>query len=350
MKTVSSRVSPMSLLRRLLCGLALVLVIGLMPAFAADNVSCDYDIDLPVQEMEQPGLDELLFGGFPEERYFLIFEGQYLVSATDEVSLTQMVIDAAEQYVNDETISVSLADPQQVQLCYGAVSIWADTDVAAAQDILNERLITVTVEEKISEEPIPYQELVEEDPDSYVDETPSVTVGVNGLGRFTTHTICRNGEALSSQVVDTEVLRPAVDQVTVVGSKEHSPYNWPIEGGRISSHFGPRNIRIGSRNHKGIDIAVSRGTEVHASRAGTVICAKYSGNYGNLVQIEHEDGSVTYYAHNSALCVKVGDVVEQGDVIAKVGSTGRSTGPHCHFEIRINGEPVDPEQYLEPRN
>lgn len=113
-------------------------------------------------------------------------------------------------------------------------------------------------------------------------------------------------------------------------------------GGIITSRFGIRS----RDNHKGLDIANSMGTTVRAAAAGTVTCAKYSGGYGNLVIISHGNGIQTYYGHNSKLYVTNGQYVEQGQEIAAMGSTGVSTGPHCHFEIRINGVAQNPQNYL----
>ncbi len=115
-------------------------------------------------------------------------------------------------------------------------------------------------------------------------------------------------------------------------------YLWPLpmnSGFHISGWFGyePNPIGSGIRFHKAYDIAVSGGTAIYASRAGKVITAKYSSSYGNYVVILHSDGYSTLYAHASKLLVKVGQTVEQGDTIAKVGTTGYSTGNHLHFEI-----------------
>jgi murein DD-endopeptidase MepM/ murein hydrolase activator NlpD len=98
--------------------------------------------------------------------------------------------------------------------------------------------------------------------------------------------------------------------------------------------------------HEGIDIAVPSGTPVRASASGTVIHAGWLGGYGNLVVIDHGDGLATAYGHNSALLVAVGQNVSQGETISLSGSTGNSTGPHVHFEVRVNGVPVDPLLYL----
>jgi murein DD-endopeptidase MepM/ murein hydrolase activator NlpD len=116
---------------------------------------------------------------------------------------------------------------------------------------------------------------------------------------------------------------------------------WPVNG-PVTSGFGMRWGRM----HTGIDIAVPTGTPVHASAAGTVVYASWMSGYGYLVAIDHGNGLATAYAHNSSLLVSVGQHVSQGQVISLSGSTGHSTGPHVHFEVRVNGVPVDPLQYL----
>lgn len=120
--------------------------------------------------------------------------------------------------------------------------------------------------------------------------------------------------------------------------------------GVLTSGYGWREHWVGgvfySRLHAGIDIASSTGTPIYASKAGRVIKAGWSDTYGYVVIIDHGGGFTTLYAHNSSLSVSVGQIVDQGQRIASMGSTGLSTGPHCHFEIRINGNPVDPAQYV----
>lgn len=118
---------------------------------------------------------------------------------------------------------------------------------------------------------------------------------------------------------------------------------WPASG-TISSMFG---LRWG-KHHNGVDIAAPVGTDVNAYKEGTVAFSGWnSGGYGYLVIIDHGDGLETYYAHNSKLLVEEGQSVSTGDHIAEVGSTGDSTGPHSHFEVRIDGVPVDPYDYLD---
>lgn len=118
-------------------------------------------------------------------------------------------------------------------------------------------------------------------------------------------------------------------------------FSWPVTG-RISSRFGERWGRM----HYGLDIAVPTGTPVRAAAAGRVTFAGTQGGYGLLVKIDHGNGIETRYAHNSKIVVKVGQTVKRGDVIAYSGSSGNSTGPHVHFEIRRNGAALDPLDYL----
>jgi murein DD-endopeptidase MepM/ murein hydrolase activator NlpD len=116
---------------------------------------------------------------------------------------------------------------------------------------------------------------------------------------------------------------------------------WPVSG-PVTSGFGMRWGRL----HEGIDIAVPSGSPVGASAAGTVIYAAWLGGYGNLVVVDHGGGLATAYAHNSSYAVGVGQTVETGTVIAYSGNTGNSSGPHVHFEVRVNGTAVDPLGYL----
>lgn len=123
----------------------------------------------------------------------------------------------------------------------------------------------------------------------------------------------------------------------------------PVEG-RVSSPFGWRNVSVnGNRYHGGLDIAANMGTPVVAARSGVVTRAGWWGSYGNVVVLDHGDGAETRYAHLSAVTVRVGQGLRQGDVLGRVGSTGASTGPHLHFEVRFDGRAVDPLPYLQGR-
>ncbi|MBQ3441917.1 MAG: peptidoglycan DD-metalloendopeptidase family protein [Selenomonadaceae bacterium] len=122
---------------------------------------------------------------------------------------------------------------------------------------------------------------------------------------------------------------------------------WPVSG-PITSEFGWRTHPIfgNARFHSGLDIGADYGVPIHAAASGVVIESGWIGGYGNTIMIDHGSGIVTLYGHNESLAVGVGQQVNQGDVIAYCGSTGNSTGPHCHFEVRLGGEPVSPWDYL----
>ena len=118
----------------------------------------------------------------------------------------------------------------------------------------------------------------------------------------------------------------------------------PVSG-RITSRYG-ESSRLRRSTHTGLDIACETGTGIKAVSEGKVIFAAYNGSYGNLVKIDHGNGVETWYGHCSKIYAKVGDKVKAGDIISAVGSTGNSTGPHLHFEIRINGNTVNPQNYV----
>ena len=137
---------------------------------------------------------------------------------------------------------------------------------------------------------------------------------------------------------------------SVVNPTAETPNIWPVAG-PISSYYGYRISPggIGSTFHEGVDIAGDYGTPISATAAGTVTQAGWVGGYGYLVEVKHADGIVTRYGHNSAVLVYEGQHVDQGSMIALMGSTGNSTRPHCHYEVRIHGEAVDPMYFL-PQN
>lgn len=118
----------------------------------------------------------------------------------------------------------------------------------------------------------------------------------------------------------------------------------PVKG-RISSRYGS-NSTVRNHTHMGVDIAATTGTPIKAVASGTVTVSGTSGGYGKLIVINHGNGVETYYGHCSKLYKSVGTWVEAGEVIAAVGSTGNSTGPHLHYEIRVNGKYVNPQKYL----
>jgi murein DD-endopeptidase MepM/ murein hydrolase activator NlpD len=148
-------------------------------------------------------------------------------------------------------------------------------------------------------------------------------------------------EALAAESATLAARIQAAQGADATGAPSAAGFIWPCDG-VVTSGFGMRWGRM----HEGIDIACGYGTPVHAVAAGTVIYAGLLGGYGNLVVVDHGNGFATAYAHASAILVSVGQAVAQGEPVTLVGSTGHSTGPHLHFEVRVNGVAVDPLLYL----
>ncbi len=212
-----------------------------------------------------------------------------------------------------------------------------------------------TVERQVYPEAIacPVQEV--EDNTLYRGESKVLTAGVAGQAQITADVTYVNGSEKGRDVIDTLVLSEPTTKVVAVGTKERPSwlptgrFIWPAYG-NISSRFGYRYIFGSYSYHSGIDIAVPYGSNIKAADGGTVIWAGTGSgsnwSYGKYIIIDHGNGKQTYYAHNSSLLVSVGSKVYQGQVIAKAGSTGRSTGSHCHFQVKINGNDVNPLSYL----
>jgi murein DD-endopeptidase MepM/ murein hydrolase activator NlpD len=132
-------------------------------------------------------------------------------------------------------------------------------------------------------------------------------------------------------------------------------FSWPLpdsEPGRITSSFGSRRDPFGAghRDHGGLDVGAPKGTPILAMADGKVVRSSWSDSFGNVVEIEHDDGVVSRYAHQDRRDVRVGDVVTAGEQIGTVGSSGRSTGSHLHLEVHVAGQNVDPHAFLEGRD
>lgn len=154
-----------------------------------------------------------------------------------------------------------------------------------------------------------------------------------------------NGVPTDKQIIDETINYEAVPRIIERGTLTPPTYIRPVNG-PITSYFGPRNLAI-SPYHYGIDFYVPTGTPVKASSSGVVVSAGWSGNYGYCVLIQHPNGTMTRYAHNSSIAVSYGQTVQQGQIIAYSGATGLVTGPHVHFEILVGGVAVNPLNYLQ---
>ena len=189
--------------------------------------------------------------------------------------------------------------------------------------------------------------------DLYQGDYKVTSKGEYGKADVMAKTTYVNGEETERTILSSVTLKEPVTEYRLRGTKVRptwmptGSFRWPTSG-RISSYFGGRKSPggIGSTNHKGIDIAVPRGTPIYAADGGTVTYSGWMSGYGYLVQIDHGNGYVTRYGHNSSLTVSVGQHVYKGQQVARAGSTGNSTGNHCHFEVRYNGVAKNPLNYL----
>lgn len=208
-------------------------------------------------------------------------------------------------------------------------------------------LVQATIEAE-GEESVPFEVEQKYDDSKYIGDNEIVQQGKDGLRYIKYYSVKVNGEEIERTVLSEEIISQPIKQIELIGTKEPpSPtgtgeFAQPTSG-TLTSEFGER----WNREHCGIDIGASVGTMIYASDNGTVTYSQYNdGGYGYLVKIDHANGYETYYAHCSELLVDEGDVVAKGDPIAKVGNTGRSTGPHLHFEVRKNNEPQNPLKYI----
>ncbi|NLB52667.1 MAG: peptidoglycan DD-metalloendopeptidase family protein [Syntrophomonadaceae bacterium] len=196
-------------------------------------------------------------------------------------------------------------------------------------------------------EPIPFETKTEIDKNS----SSSVRIkqaGINGEKQVSYVATKVNGVVETKEVKEETVLKKAVDKIIVKGTRVtvasrgggSGTLDWPVYG-PISSYYGSRG-----GSHTGLDIAAPSGSTIKAVDSGTVTSAGYKGTYGYMITISHGNGMVTRYAHCSAIHVSAGQYVAKGEGIGKVGSTGKSTGPHLHFEILVNGSFRNPLSYL----
>ncbi|VAX11584.1 Peptidase, M23/M37 family [hydrothermal vent metagenome] len=158
-------------------------------------------------------------------------------------------------------------------------------------------------------------------------------------------------EDLSAQLSDRGQQLEVLEDMLMTRNlqSEVIPAGRPITKGWLSSYFGIRTDPFNGRrvHHSGVDFAGKLGSEVVSVASGVVIFAGRRSGYGNLVEVNHGKGYVTRYGHNSKILVKAGDTVKKGQVLSKMGTTGRSTGPHVHFEVMYNGRAVNPKKYIQ---
>ena len=214
------------------------------------------------------------------------------------------------------------------------------SDLAPRLDVTSTRAVTYT-------ETIPYETITQEN--DQLDQTYRATLQEGSVGEavVTAEIQTVDGQEHGRTILARTVLSEATDEIVEVGTRNvgigTGEFDLPVYGYTFTSGFKWRWGKL----HSGVDLAVAEGTPVYAADNGKVIVAEDSGNgYGNYIIIDHQNGFKTLYGHNSELLVSVGDIVAKGDKIALSGNTGNSTGPHLHFEVHVNDEKVDPQQYL----
>ncbi|AEM74723.1 peptidoglycan DD-metalloendopeptidase family protein [Caldicellulosiruptor acetigenus] len=209
-------------------------------------------------------------------------------------------------------------------------------------------LINVVLEKEVEfEDILPKQVKVIKSENYYTTQTIVKQEGKDGRAKIKAKIVYMNGLEYDRKILSQQILQRPVDRIVVVGTKKPPRYfatgrfSYPVWG-LLTSRFGYR----GREFHEGIDLAVPWGSNVYAADGGVVEFAGWSGGYGKLIIINHQNGYQTYYGHLSRFLVNPGQKVAKGQLIAKSGSTGRSTGPHLHFEVRKNGVPQNPLRYL----
>ena len=273
------------------------------------------------------------------------------LNETKSAEVTYTVEDGDTYYGIADMYDLTLAELLNMNPGYDAMSLHTGDVLTVSQAV--PYLTVVDVERQSYVQDVPYGLQYKDDPDMYKGDYEVVSAGTYGKADITANVTYINGEETGRQVVATATLAQPVDEVRLRGTKERPTwfptgvFRWPCNG-VVTSYFGGRYTGIygASTYHEGIDIGNGYGTPIYASDGGTVSYTGWYGGYGYLVIIDHGNGYKTYYGHNSSIIVSEGEHVYQGQAIAYMGSTGISSGNHCHFGIMINGTFVNPLNYL----
>ncbi len=290
-----------------------------------------FPVELPSNtEFNADTLQTTLSGNKEEAEYVTVERGDTFNSIAEAAGLTG---DELEQLNPDvESNRLTVGDQLLVKQAVPLLTV--------------ETVVTETYEETV-QSPVEYVD----NPNLYEGTTRLKAAGQDGVEQVKARVTQINGVETQREEVSRTTVQEATTTYMYQGTKEKpstastGTFAWPLSG-TITSRFGYRDIFGGSSFHSGLDIAAPYGTQISAADGGTVTFVGWRGSYGQTVIITHDNGMVTYYAHCSSLLVNTGDKVYQGQAIARVGMTGTATGYHCHFEVRVNGQSVDPENYL----
>lgn len=270
---------------------------------------------------------------------------QELMANTREVKMHDVQKgDTLNKIAQQYGISAQALKSLNPDVAESGIKLGGQIRVAAAVPVLSVKTTkTVTYDETIA-----YDVDVQYSDSLYKNQTKVTQDGQTGLNRIVAEVVYIDGKEAERVELSRTVVKEPVLEVKVMGTKAlpttaaTGSFRWPLYG-TITSRYG---YRWGSEFHTGLDIARASGSQIVAADGGTVTLAGYNGNYGYCVIIDHGNGYTTLYGHCSKLLVKKGQKVAKGEKIALVGSTGRSTGPHLHFEVRKRGNLVNPAGYL----
>lgn len=347
-----------------------VMIAGLMMVFAASVAA---GAATAPEEDEIPVI--LADGSVITPPWYIVVDGKKEVLVESEETAEKVMQDVIDVYSRTDNVILDIeirekTSIEKMNIKSGDEAPEILTEMQAKGKLMGDDetegcLTVVTTEEETDEEAVAFEEKYRPEPEMYAGQTKVQVRGEDGLKEVKKKVVRENGKAVTEEVIEEEMVEEPVEQVILTGTKEYDGFGGggssadtgvsydmdasyenlrlPVDNIYISSGYGMRWGRL----HRGTDFALAAGSSIYAADGGYVYCAGYSGSYGNLVKIDHGNGMQTYYAHCSQIMVSNGQYVECGDIIAKVGSTGNSTGPHLHFEVIINGNCVDPVSLLD---
>lgn len=381
-------------------------VLGSSYTLEPDKVSYTTGLTFRSALVDESDLEEALSSSLRvvEHGYALYVDGEMIGATQTEGAMEELLSQAAADFRNENTVSIGFVEDVDVRECDLPVEEFTNlADVALLLNSVKAGEQTYTVEKGdcwsviaqdhnitsdellrmnpgydidklqigdvlVTSQEVPYLTVRATQMEYYVADIPYeieyvddntmwegdtriITKGQYGTADTVAKVTYEGLEEVEREIVEQTMITDPVTELQARGTLERP--SWAPTGsfrlptsGTLTSRYGYRNIFGGSSFHGGIDIANSYGTDIVAADGGEVIYAGWMSSYGYLVQIDHLNGYVTYYGHNSSLLVSVGDKVFKGQHIAEMGSTGRSTGNHCHFEVRLNGERQNPLNYV----
>lgn len=270
-------------------------------------------------------------------------DGNDIATAESKENAENLIDKAASLYGGE---NIKILNSVEIESKYELISRLTNNDLAIK--LLKNVLTVQTEKTAVYQAELMHQTIKNPSDEMYITEEKLLKEGELGVMEVTAKVTEINGAVSDTSIMSTTVIKEPVSEVVMVGTTALPAVG---TGKFIQPYFGTITSRFGARwgrTHTGTDICGDVGDPIKAADTGIVITAEYQSNgYGNIIIIDHQNGIHTWYAHLDSILVKAGDTVEKGTVIGELGNTGYSTGPHLHFEVRENGTPVDPGNYLE---